>query len=201
MTKCSPLNGAALVILSLFLAFTGVGWALAAEAPKNIVAKKCLACHKEYKEMADIVAGDFNSLSNKAKSITVKIEDEMRLVKFTAETTVKNVPEIKNLKSPIPVRVHYKRVGEDLVATQIIAKPEIKVPQEQLLSTEEMEKLVALGPEKGNFTLIDSRPGIKYLEGHIPGAMSIPFPKMAEMKDKLPQDMKRLLVFYCEGFR
>lgn len=190
-----------MVLLSLCLALTGVGGALAAEAPKNIVAKKCLACHKDYREMADIVAGDFNSLSNKANSITVKIEDEMQLVKFTAETTVKNVPEIKKLKSPIPVRVHYKRVGEDLVATQIVAKPEIKVPPEQLLSTEEMEKLVALGPEKGHFTLIDSRPGIKYQEGHIPGAMSIPFPKMAEMKDKLPQDKNRLLVFYCEGLR
>jgi hypothetical protein len=201
MTKRSLLTGVALVLISIFLALTGVGGVLAAEAPKNIVAKKCMACHKEYKDMADIVAGDFNSLSNKANSMTVKIEDEMQLVKFTAETTVKNVAEIKKLKSPIPVRVHYKRVGEDLVATQIVAKPEIKVPQEQLVSTEEMEKLVAMGPDKGNFTLIDSRPGIKYQEGHIPGAISIPFPKMGEMKDKLPPDKNRLLVFYCEGFR
>ncbi len=201
MTKRSSLTGVALVLLSLFLALAGVGGAFAGETPKNVVAKKCLACHKDYKEMADIVAGDFNSLSNKANSITVKIEEEMQLVKFTPETTVKNVPEIKNLKAPIPVRVHYERVGEDLVATQIVAKPEIKVSEEQLASTEEVEKLVAMGPDKGNFTLIDSRPGIKYQEGHIPGAISIPFPKMAEMKDKLPQDKKRLLVFYCEGFR
>jgi hypothetical protein len=198
--KRSPFGWVA-VLLPLFLALAWADGGVAAEAQKNIVAKKCLACHKDYKDMADIVAGDFNSLSNKANSITVKIEDEMQLVKFTAETTVKNVPEIKNLKSPIPVRVHYKRVGEDLVATQIVAKPEIKVPQEQLASTEEMEKLVAMGPEKGNFTLIDSRPGIKYQEGHIPGAISIPFPKMAEMKGKLPQDKNRLLIFYCEGFR
>jgi Rhodanese-like domain len=195
------LKGVVLALLPLSLALTGAGGVLAVEAPKNIVAKKCMACHKEYKDMADIVAGDFNSLSKKANSIAVKIEDEMQLVKFTAETTVKNVPEIKNLKSPIPVRVHYKRVGDDLVALQIVAKPEIKVPQGQLISTEEMEKLVAAGPEKGNFTLIDSRPGIKYQEGHIPGAISIPFPKMAEMKNKLPQDKNRLMVFYCEGFR
>jgi hypothetical protein len=111
---------------------------LAAEAPKNIVAKKCLACHKDYKDTADIVAGDFNSLSNKANSITVKIEESMQLVKYTDETTVENVPEMKKLKSPIPVRVHYKKVGEDLVATKIVAKPEIKVPPEQLISTEEL---------------------------------------------------------------
>jgi hypothetical protein len=201
MMKRSPFVWVAAVLLPLFLTLAWAGGGVAGEAPKNIVAKKCMACHKDYKDMADIVAGDFNSLSNKANSITVKIEVEMQLVKYTAETTVKNVPEIKNLKSPIPVRVHYKRIGEDLVATQIVAKPEIKVPQEQLVSTEEMEKLVAMSPDKGNFTLIDSRPGIKYQEGHIPGAISIPFPKMSEMKDKLPQDKNRLLVFYCEGFR
>jgi hypothetical protein len=201
MMKRSPFVRVALVLLPLFLALAWAGGGLAAEAPKNMVAKKCLACHKEYKDTADIVAGDFNSLSNKANSITVKIEEEMQLVKYTAETTVENVPEIKKLKSPIPVRVHYKRVGEDLVATKIVAKPEIKVPQEQMLSTEELEKLVAQGPEKGNFTLVDSRPGIKFQEGHIPGAISIPFPKMAEMKNKLSQDKNRLLIFYCEGFR
>ena len=201
MMKRSPFGWVALVLLPLFLALAWAGGGLAAEAPKNIVAKKCLACHKDYKDTADIVAGDFNSLSNKANSITVKIEESMQLVKYTDETTVENVPEMKKLKSPIPVRVHYKKVGEDLVATKIVAKPEIKVPPEQLISTEELAKLVAQGDVKGNFTLVDSRPAIKFQEGHIPGAISIPFPKMAEMKDKLPQDKNRLLIFYCEGFR
>jgi rhodanese-related sulfurtransferase len=87
------------------------------------------------------------------------------------------------------------------VATEIVAKPKMKVPKEQLIATPELAKLVGQGPEKGGYTLIDSRPGIKFQEGHIPTALSIPFPKMTQLKGKLPKDKNRLLIVYCEGVR
>jgi 3-mercaptopyruvate sulfurtransferase SseA len=114
---------------------------------------------------------------------------------------LKNVDDIKELQDNIAIRVHYNKVGEDLVATEIVAKPKIEVPEEQLMATEDLAKLVGEGPEKGAYTLVDSRPGIKFEAGHIPTAISIPFPKMSKMTDRLPQDKNRLLIFYCEGFR
>ncbi len=177
--------------------------AFAAEgkAPPSMVFKKCLKCHSEYKDMKDVMAGEFYSRSRKAKSIQIKINNRMQLVKYDENTTVKNVPAIKKLKRPIPILVRYKKVGNDYVATQIVAKPKIKVPKEQLIGTQELARLVAMGPEKGNYTLVDSRPGIKFKEGHIPTSVSIPFPKMGGMKDKLPKDKNQLLIFYCGGFR
>lgn len=172
-----------------------------APEPPAMFSKGCLNCHQNFKSMKDTMAGNFRSRSNKAKSIQLKINNRMELVKFNSKTVVKNVPNIKALKEPIPIRVHYKKVGSDLVATEIVAKPKMKVPEKQLMSTEELGKLVAQGPEKGNFTLVDSRPGIKYAEGHIPGAISIPFPKMKQSMDKLPKDKNQLLIFYCEGMR
>ena len=163
--------------------------------------KSCLNCHAEFKDMKDILAGNFSSRSNKAKSIQMKINKKMELVKFTPETAVKNVPNIKALKGMIPIRVHYKIVGPDKVATQIVAKPKMKVPEDQLVAVEDLAKLVAMGPEKGSYTLVDTRPGIKYEAGYIPTAISIPFPKMKKMMDKLPKDRNRKVIFYCEGFR
>jgi 3-mercaptopyruvate sulfurtransferase SseA len=125
----------------------------------------------------------------------------MELIKYTPETGVKNVPNIKALKEPIPIRVHYKKVGPDLVATEIVAKPEMKVPEKQLITTEDLTRLIAAGPEKSDYTLVDSRPGIKYAEGHIPTAISVPFPRMKQSIDELPKDKNRLLIFYCEGLR
>ena len=87
------------------------------------------------------------------------------------------------------------------MATKIVAKPKIEVPEEQLMDVKELSKLVAQGPEKGVYMLVDSRPGIKFQSGHIPGAVSIPFPKMQKMKDKLPKDKNTQVIFYCEGFR
>jgi len=168
---------------------------------QGLVSKRCLACHGDYKNTPDIVAGDFDSLSQKAKTFQVTLDEGKQLLKFRDDTEVVNADGMKSLKAPVPVRVHYSKVGNDLVATKIVAKPPIKVPDEQLISTGEVEKLVALGPEKGKFTLVDSRPDVKFNEGHIPGAVSIPFPKMAQLSDRLPKDKSDLVIFYCEGFR
>jgi hypothetical protein len=176
---------------------------MSTKAPKvpPMQSKRCLNCHKPYKNMKNILTGNFKSRSNKAKSIQLRIDNKMQVVKYTPETTVKNVPSIKSLKAPMTVRVHYKKVGTDLVAKDIVVKPKMEVPKDQLMSVKELEKLVAQGPEKGGYTLVDARPGIKYKAGHIPTSISIPFPKMKKMKDKLPKDKDRLLIFYCEGMR
>lgn len=189
----------ALGTLAILFPYQAMG-ATSSNAPV-MVSNNCAKCHSGFKEMPDVMAGNFKSRSNKAKSIQLKINNRMELVKYTAETTVENVPNIKALKGTIPIRVHYKQVGADKVATQIVAKPKMDVPKDQLMSTEELAKLVAQGPEKGGYTLVDSRPGIKYQGGHIPTAISIPFPKMKEMKDKLPKDKNQMLIFYCEGMR
>ena len=177
--------------------------AMSAKAPQTppMQSKRCLNCHKNYKSMEDIITGNFKSRSNKAKSIQVRIDNRMQVVKYTPETTLKNVPSIKSLKEPMTIKVSYKKVGTDLVAKDIVVKPKMDIPKEQLMSVKELEKLVALGPEKGGYTLVDSRPGIKYKAGHIPTSISMPFPKMKQMKDKLPKDKDRLLIFYCEGMR
>ncbi|MGD9032603.1 MAG: rhodanese-like domain-containing protein [Desulfobacteraceae bacterium] len=177
--------------------------AMSAKAPQTpqMQSKRCLNCHKNYKSMEDIITGNFKSRSNKAKSIQVRIDNRMQVVKYTPETTVKNVPSIKSLKEPMTIKVSYKKVGTDLVAKDIVVKPKMDIPKDQLMSVKELEKLVAQGPEKGGYTLVDSRPGIKFKAGHIPTSISIPFPMMKKMKDKLPKDKNELLIFYCEGMR
>ena len=172
-----------------------------ARAASNMVHGKCLKCHADYKDMENVVAGDFASLSNKAKSFQVDVGSKTQILKFTPETQVANVDAIKDLKKPVPVLVTYEQKGTDLVARKITAKPVFKVPPEQLVSVEEMEALVAKGPEKGGYTLVDSRPPNLYREGRIPSAINIPFPKMPEMMGKLPTDKNQLVIFYCEGMR
>jgi len=188
--------GAAAAALALLLA------AAPPAAAKLMADQKCLKCHSEVKAMQDTVAGEFQSRSGKAMSIVVNVGGDKNIVlKYTKATSVANVPNIKALKKPIPVRVSYVTKGSDLVATKIVAKPAIKVPKKQLMGVKELAALVAKGPQAGGFMLVDSRPPIRYNEGHIPGSMMIPFPKMPDMMGKLPKDKNKLLIFYCEGFR
>ena len=174
-------------------------WATAEMAP--VVQKNCMKCHQNFGKMNNVIAGNLSNASLKANSIQMKINNQLEMVKFTPETKISNVPDMKALKSGMAMRVHYKINGSDRVATEIVVKPKIKVPPEQLMTVKELIKLVEMGPEKGAYTLVDSRPTPGYMKGHIPTAVSMPFPKMKEMMDKLPKEKDRLVIFYCQGYR
>ena len=57
--------------------------------------------------------------------------------------------------------------------------------------------------DKGtDMALVDSRPKRKkYDKGHIPSAISIPDMQFDELKDQLPADKSKLVVFYCGGLK
>ena len=55
-------------------------------------------------------------------------------------------------------------------------------------------------PQPEGVLIVDSRPyKPKYVNGHIPTAISIPDSKFDQMTDQLPQDKNTLLIFYCGG--
>jgi len=58
---------------------------------------------------------------------------------------------------------------------------------------------VAQGPDKGNYTLIDSRPLPRFQEGAIPTAINLPYPAFDKFVDRLPTDKAKLVAFYCSG--
>jgi ArsR family transcriptional regulator len=51
--------------------------------------------------------------------------------------------------------------------------------------------------EQDNAFLLDVRPAREYAEGHLPGAVSIPFPELEARIQELPKD--RLIIAYCRG--
>ena len=58
----------------------------------------------------------------------------------------------------------------------------------------------AVVPQPKGVLIVDSRPyKPKYVKGHIPTAISMPFSQFDKMTDKLPKDKKTLLIFYCGG--
>jgi hypothetical protein len=174
-------------------------WAAADTAP--IVQNNCMKCHQKFGKMENVIAGNMSGKSMEANSIQMKINNRLEMIKFSPKTKISNVPDMKSLKGGMAMRVHYELKGSDRVAKKIVVKPKIKVPQEQLINVKELSKLIEMGPEKGAYTLVDSRPTPGYLKGHIPTAISIPFPKMKQMIDKLPKEKDRLVVFYCQGYR
>ena len=63
------------------------------------------------------------------------------------------------------------------------------------------EEYVAQQIDTNKVVVVDSRPyKPKYVEGHIPTAISIPDSQFDELKGKLPQDTSFPLIFYCGGY-
>jgi len=57
-------------------------------------------------------------------------------------------------------------------------------------------------PMPENVMIIDARPyKVKYIKGHIPGAVSIPFLEFDKKTNLLPKDKKTLLIYYCGGLK
>jgi 3-mercaptopyruvate sulfurtransferase SseA len=55
-------------------------------------------------------------------------------------------------------------------------------------------------PMPANVMIVDSRPcKSKFVKGHIPGAINIPFSQFDKNIDQLPKDKDSILIFYCQG--
>ncbi len=170
---------------------------------KPSVAKICGSCHTPQEGS---LRGNFDSVAYKTQSIQIKIDDATEILRFdkaglkVANVQAENPGEpLRSIKKGKEVRVEYIEKDGKKFATLVVSKPPIKVAPEKLMSTADIEKLVAMGPEKGKYLLIDARPAPKFMEGAIPTAINIPFPAFEKMVDKLPKDKNALIVYYCAG--
>lgn len=181
---------------------------LAAEGAGSVEGKNTKVCSTCHKVEASTYRGYFENVAMKSSSLQVKVDDKSEVLKFDKATVKVSNPEVKDgdtekqlrgIKKNHEVKVVVELKNGVQYAKAIIAKPPIKIDEAKLIKVDEVEKLVALGPEKGNFSLVDSRPLPRYQDGFIPGAINIPYPAFDKNLDKLPADKNRLIIFYCAG--
>jgi hypothetical protein len=198
-----------MLLAALFL-FMTAGQSVAQEkaaAPqaKPIIAKICTNCHQPE---PGSLRGTFDSVAYKNKSIQIKIDESTEIVVFDDKLKLENIqapadnPDqpLRALKRGKEIRIAYTEKNGVKVATLVSAKPAIKVAPEKQMTTADVEKLVAMGPEKGKYLLIDARPAPRFMEGSIPTAINIPFVAFDKMVDKLPKDKNALIIYFCAGF-
>jgi hypothetical protein len=183
----------ATVLVLILIASTGLSF-----AEKPTVLAPCIQCHQPEK---DVVRGTLVSVTEKFKTINIQVGQKLVWVinysddlKLTGADKLASIPKDKE--------IGVKITGDEKrpYAVSLTVKPPAKVAAEKLVSIEELQKLVAEGPEKGNYLLVDSRPKPRYLEGHIPTAVSLSNDKFDELKDNiLPKEKDKLIIFYCGG--
>jgi rhodanese-related sulfurtransferase len=176
-------------------------------AAKPTIAKICTNCHKAE---PNALRGYLDNISLKSKAIQIKMDDVVEVLPFddksiqviNEERKSGNGELFKNngVKKGHEVRVEFIEKDGVKTAVKLTAKPPVEISKEMLMTTDELFKLVAIGPEKGKYHLYDSRPAPRFTEGAIPTAVNLPFPAFDKVAEKLlPADKKALLIFYCSG--
>ncbi|HJW72624.1 MAG TPA: rhodanese-like domain-containing protein [Geothrix sp.] len=171
---------------------------------KPASAKICATCHTTE---AGNLRGHFDNLVLKNDSFQLKIDDRMEVLHFDKATVKVITPEpaanveaaFKSIAKGHEVRVQYAEKEGVKTALVVAVKPPVKLAAQETITLDELQKLVAQGPEKGHYFLFDSRPAPRFMEGAIPTAVSLPFPAFDKQVDKLPADKHALVIFYCSG--
>jgi hypothetical protein len=188
-------------IASFVLALPQIVLAAESEQLPSKSDQSCLKCHEDYAKRAGLLAGKLVEASNKAKTIQLQIGPETEIIYFDDSTVLKNAPSMPEIPKTESVRVTYIKKDGKIFAKEVEVKKGLEVPKEKLISAQEVAKLVALGPEKGKYVLLDSRPTDMFNEGHIPTAESMPFFAFDKLQEKLlPRDKEILQIYYCAGF-
>jgi rhodanese-related sulfurtransferase len=189
------------------LAVLSVAWVAtaAAQAPAATptMPQVCTNCHQA---KPGAVQGLFENVAFKSQAIQLKIDAHTEIVRFDPKTikvvdagTPKPAEAMRDVPKLKEARVDYVTKDGQKWATHVTFKGPIKIAAEKLITYAEVEKLVAMGPEKGAYTLIDSRPLPRVQEGTIPTAINLPYPAFDKFVDRLPKDKGRLTIFFCQG--
>jgi len=206
MDKTRILSAIAVVVVSVPLAALTVFAAEPAPKAKSTIAKICTNCHQA---QPNSLQGYFDNVAFKAKTIQIKIDDAVELVKFD-EDEIKVVNgegktgdgdflKDNKIKKGHEVKIEYIEKDGVKTAVRLTEKPPVKISADMLMTTPQMAKLVTMGPEKGKYYLFDSRPAPRFQEGAIPTAVNLPYPAFDKQVSKLPADKKALIIFYCSG--
>ncbi|NTW86309.1 MAG: sulfurtransferase [Holophagaceae bacterium] len=191
-------------LTALILAAAGSALAAADAPAKPPAAKICTTCHTTD---ANQLRGNFDSLISLSNSLQLRIDERTEVLRYDKATVKVITPEpaasteaaLKGIAKGHEVRIEYTEKDGVKTATLVAVKPPVKLAAHETSSLEEIQKLVAMGPEKGNYFLFDSRPAPRFMEGAIPTAVNLPFPAFDKNIAKLPADKAALVIFYCSG--
>lgn len=175
-----------------------------AKAP-SLQPAMCSACHDLQSNQA---GGYFESAAFKSQSMQIDVGaaapqilrfDAKALKVFDESGTEKPAEALKEAKKRHETRVTWVQKDGVRLVTEIRFKPPVKIDPAKLIDYAGLARLVASGPGEKPFTLIDSRPLLRFQEGAIPGAIHLPFIGFDKFLDRLPKDKSQLVVFYCGG--
>ncbi len=159
----------------------------------------CTQCHKTENNViwGTVVPGS----QMNGNSLKVQAGSTVWDVSYDKNTKMKKMGTAKELPNGEGVRIKISSIkGDQAYAEEISYKPSYKFKNpDDIILVGEVVELLKREPKDGDWMLFDSRGYDNYIEGHLPGAVLLPYYEMAAYMDRLPKDKNTLIVSYCRG--
>ena len=149
---------------TLFLTFVlGAAVVLPAQVPRPTHGKMCLLCHQS---APGTLRGNLDVLAIQNGTLQIKVDDTTEVLRYD-KTAIKVLSKekaenaeaaLKAIKKGHEIRVEFTETAGVKTATLVSVKPPVEVAASERLSLEEIQKLVAQGPEKGNLIIGKTQP-------------------------------------------
>lgn len=159
----------------------------------------CAGCHwnDESQIRGTLVPG-----SKTDNSFKVATGNKVWSVRYDKDSRLDKFATFRDLSDNKALTIRFRPDGRNRVyAEEVRYKPNIgfKNP-EDTITIGEVNELLKVSPEVGNYMIVDSRGYDNYIEGHLPGAVWLPYYRMNEFMDRMPEDKNKLIVAYCRGY-
>ena len=182
------------VALLLGTAGTQAAWAGSSQVPDN-----CADCHTAEGKS---VWGMIKPGTQTDSSFDVQVGKDVWQVKYDSSTDLQKFRTAKQLRDDKAVKVVPRKVkGNSIVAAEISYKPSIDFMEpEMVIELGDLDNLLKQDPKEANYMVFDVRGYGDYIDGHLPRAVSLPYYRMIQFKDRLPKDKDTLIVTYCNSY-
>ncbi|HAK88439.1 MAG TPA: hypothetical protein DHV16_10350 [Nitrospiraceae bacterium] len=167
---------------------------------KNTIQPLCAQCHKAENNV--IIGTVVPGSQMNGSSFKVQTGGTVWDVSYDKSTKMKKMRTAKEFPNDEGVKIKIASVkGNQAYAEEMSYKPSYKFKNpDDIISVGEVAELLKNKPTKdGDWVLFDSRGYDNYIEGHLPGAVLLPYYEMAAYMDSLPKDKNTLIVSYCRG--
>ena len=172
------------------------GQALAGSA---MVASNCTGCHGSEN---GAIWGMVKPGSQTDKEFQLKIDETTYTVQYDEQTELQKFYSAKQLRDDKSVSVTPRKSnGNTIIAQQISYKDNISfLEPDMVMEIDELSDILKQDPKEADYVLYDVRGYGDYIDGHLPKAVSLPYYRMIQFKDRLPKDKNTLIITYCNSY-
>ena len=159
------------------------------------MAKLCLGCHEP---QPGLMMGLADNISTKAQILQINLETHKDHVKFNNSTKLVNLHSINEIRNHLGAgfSITYQEIGGEKFATEIHRFDIATTLKNEDKVDKGVVKRLRVNP-KGY--IIDVRPPIDFVTGHIPKAIMMPATEFDRFKEKLPSNKDSLIVLYGDN--